>query len=339
MNARILMSCLALSAVVALAQVPAPSPPPIVAGEPVVMAEAPVVASVDVFEPALAPYGQWVIVNGLRAWRPAPVFVGVDFVPYVSAGRWVWTDAGWSFESTLPFGWATFHYGRWWFDSTWGWVWLPDTVWAPAWVEWRFGGGYTGWAPLPPHFFLTLHHPRWFFVESPWFCSDRLVHYLVPMHRHRHVLTVAHPVAPRMIHGVTWHVGPPLRDVEHVAVVPPPRRPVITAPPPATPPPPVPGGTRVTPPPGVRPAPMPPPPTTAPPYGTPAPTPPAVRTPTRPPPTYAPPAPVQPGVRLPSRPQAGPPSVAPPPGAPKKLAPAAPAPPPPVRPGPRSPKR
>jgi hypothetical protein len=31
-----------------------------------------------------------------------------------------------------------------------GWVWVPGTRWAPAWVSWRSGDGYYGWAPLPP---------------------------------------------------------------------------------------------------------------------------------------------------------------------------------------------
>ncbi|HEX4138962.1 MAG TPA: DUF6600 domain-containing protein, partial [Candidatus Methylacidiphilales bacterium] len=29
-------------------------------------------------------------------------------------------------------------------------VWVPGYTWAPAWVSWRYGDGYVGWAPLPP---------------------------------------------------------------------------------------------------------------------------------------------------------------------------------------------
>jgi len=29
-------------------------------------------------------------------------------------------------------------------------VWMRGVVWAPSWVCWREGGGYIGWAPLPP---------------------------------------------------------------------------------------------------------------------------------------------------------------------------------------------
>jgi hypothetical protein len=28
---------------------------------------------------------------------------------------------------------------------------VPGIEWAPAWVSWRVGGGYCGWAPLAPH--------------------------------------------------------------------------------------------------------------------------------------------------------------------------------------------
>jgi hypothetical protein len=31
-----------------------------------------------------------------------------------------------------------------------GWVWVPGSEWAPAWVSWRESDDYIGWAPLPP---------------------------------------------------------------------------------------------------------------------------------------------------------------------------------------------
>jgi hypothetical protein len=52
--------------------------------------------------------------------------------------------------SDEPFGWATYHYGRWGFHWTIGWYWVPDTVWAPAWVTWRTSGDHVVWAPMPP---------------------------------------------------------------------------------------------------------------------------------------------------------------------------------------------
>jgi hypothetical protein len=52
--------------------------------------------------------------------------------------------------SEEPFGWATYHYGRWTRLRGIGWVWVPGEEWAPAWVSWRKSNDYVGWAPLPP---------------------------------------------------------------------------------------------------------------------------------------------------------------------------------------------
>jgi hypothetical protein len=52
--------------------------------------------------------------------------------------------------SDEPWAWAAYHYGRWTYNPYYGWVWIPGYEWAPAWVSWRTGGGYYGWAPLGP---------------------------------------------------------------------------------------------------------------------------------------------------------------------------------------------
>ena len=72
-----------------------------------------------------------------------------DWRPYTN-GHWIYTDAGWTWISDEPFGWATYHYGRWIRLRGFGWVWVPGEQWAPAWVSWRKGNDYVGWAPLPP---------------------------------------------------------------------------------------------------------------------------------------------------------------------------------------------
>src|SRR5262249_59564660 len=71
--------------------------------------------------------------------------------PY-SDGYWAYTDYGWTWVSYEDFGWATYHYGRWANLDDYGWVWFPgeDLDWGPAWVSWRTGGDYIGWAPLAP---------------------------------------------------------------------------------------------------------------------------------------------------------------------------------------------
>jgi hypothetical protein len=133
-------------------------------------AEAPTVpvgdALAESFDAALTPYGTWVSVSGMgRVWRPTPAFVGSDFRPYYSGGHWVYTDAGWTFETNYTWGWAPFHYGRWWYDHVYGWVWLPGTRWAPAWVDWRYGEGRVGWAPMPPSGYHFAPAAEW---GTPW---------------------------------------------------------------------------------------------------------------------------------------------------------------------------
>ena len=107
----------------------------------------PEVASVDYFHEQLSPYGQWVVREGYgMVWVPQ---VRAGWRPYTS-GHWVYTDQGWAWVADEPWGWAAFHYGRWYYEQEIGWAWVPGTVWAPAWVAWRHGGGYLGWAPLGP---------------------------------------------------------------------------------------------------------------------------------------------------------------------------------------------
>ncbi len=104
-------------------------------------------AAADFYEP-LSANGAWIEVGSYgRCWRPAGI--AVDWRPYC-AGQWVWTDCGWYWESDEPWAWACYHYGYWVYDPVYYWIWIPGIEWAPAWVSWRVGGGYVGWAPLPP---------------------------------------------------------------------------------------------------------------------------------------------------------------------------------------------
>jgi hypothetical protein len=106
------------------------------------------VSSVDDFYEPLCEYGRWVDVHAYgRCWYPYRVEPG--WQPYVE-GAWIWTDCGWYWDSPEPWAWATYRYGRWFYHSYYGWLWMPGVVWGPAWVTWRQGGGYIGWAPLPP---------------------------------------------------------------------------------------------------------------------------------------------------------------------------------------------
>lgn len=115
--------------------------------------------SLQSFYDELSPYGTWIQDPQYGyVWRP-----DVDqeeFRPYYSNGRWAMTEYGNTWVSNYEWGWAPFHYGRWIYNSYNQWVWIPDTVWGPAWVSWRSGGGYYGWAPLGPSINIGINIGR-----------------------------------------------------------------------------------------------------------------------------------------------------------------------------------
>ncbi len=112
--------------------------------------------SVSYFYDSLAPYGSWMDVEGYgRCWQPSVVAANRDWQPYCDRGHWVYSSCGWYWVSDYSWGWAPFHYGRWFRHSGLGWCWAPDTTWGPSWVSWRYSDQYCGWAPLPPRAHYT----------------------------------------------------------------------------------------------------------------------------------------------------------------------------------------
>ncbi len=150
----------------------------------------------DLFYSNLAPYGTWIeLNNGVYCWRPTIMSIG--WAPYVE-GRWEWTSYGWYWDSYEPFGYIVYHYGRWYYDDYYGWIWIPDDQWAPAWVEWRYDNDYIGWCPLPPyaafsinigiHFTHSYYSPfyHWHFVNYRYFNDPYVYHHFVgPKYKYR----------------------------------------------------------------------------------------------------------------------------------------------------------
>jgi hypothetical protein len=104
--------------------------------------------TLEKFREALDPHGRWVRVGGGQghAWIPDASTVGEGWKPF-TRGHWEMTEYGWTWISEFSWGWAPFHYGTWVRHSNpVGWAWVPGTVWSPAWVEFRWGGGHVGWA-------------------------------------------------------------------------------------------------------------------------------------------------------------------------------------------------
>jgi DNA segregation ATPase FtsK/SpoIIIE-like protein len=152
--------------------------------------------SYQTFYDDLQPYGEWIDYPEYGyVWHPD---VGGDFRPYSTNGQWVWTeDYGWTWDSYYDWGWATFHYGRWFYDDYYGWLWQPGYEWAPAWVCWRTGGDYYGWAPLGPGFNLSVnvsfgrYSPPanyWCFVNREYIASPRVYNYCVGVQRNTAII-------------------------------------------------------------------------------------------------------------------------------------------------------
>ena len=137
------------------------------------------------FYDQLSPYGQWIEDPDYGyVWLPD---AGPDFKPYASNGHWVYTDEGWTWDSGYPWGWAAFHYGRWFFQDGYGWMWIPGTEWAPAWVSWRNSDEYYGWAPMGPNISFDAAYGGgyapptyyWNFVPHRYIASPQVNNYYV----------------------------------------------------------------------------------------------------------------------------------------------------------------
>ena len=125
----------------------------------------------------LDPYGDWRQVEPY-GWVWSPTAVTADWRPY-TLGTWADGPHGWTWYPEESWGSITYHYGRWTWDRTARWLWVPGATWSPATVAWRAGGGYLGWAPLPPESELALRagvipESSWIFVRATDLQESRL---------------------------------------------------------------------------------------------------------------------------------------------------------------------
>ncbi len=210
----------------------APAAGPVAYQDPPVVDD---VASVDEFYEPLNPYGRWYPhARYGYVFVPSTTVVGTGWRPY-TRGHWEYTEWGWTWVSAEPFGWATGHYGRWFYDVRLGWVWVPGTRWAPAWVSWRTGGGYVGWAPMPPGAYYgsnySVYDTSWTFVSYDNFGNARITTVIVTGNRYNDCLRVTRRNSTTVtVRGDSYYRGPdpanvrdaggsvrhrPLRDVDN----------------------------------------------------------------------------------------------------------------------------
>ncbi|KXK47807.1 MAG: hypothetical protein BWX95_00635 [Bacteroidetes bacterium ADurb.Bin141] len=176
--------------------------------------------TVQYFYDYLSPFGRWVeIPDEGYCWIPD---VPAGFVPYNTNGHWVFTDEGTAWVSYYDWGWAPFHYGRWFYDDFYGWVWLPDTEWAPAWVCWRHGGGYFGWYPLAPGWSININFAfinkipdnRWMFCRENDLFHPRINKVILHSSDNIkiiHQTTVINHITT--VHNVTYASGPERQEI------------------------------------------------------------------------------------------------------------------------------
>ncbi len=156
-------------------------------------------SGIDYMYDFLAPYGNWLNLEPFGyVWTPR--HTGYRWRPYTD-GNWINTDDGWTWIANEPWGSIPYHYGRWGFDSGFGWFWVPGTEWSPAWVSWRWSNSYVGWAPLPPE--VGFHSGRgyssqrfdipnhsWVFLQLPRFLDRELNRYTLPFERNLTIINI-----------------------------------------------------------------------------------------------------------------------------------------------------
>ncbi len=183
--------------------------------------------SYDDFYQNLSPYGQWVEDPEYGyVWAPD---VDMDFRPYYTNGNWVMTEYGNTWVSDYPWGWACFHYGRWTYDTYYGWLWIPGNYWGPAWVSWRYGDSFYGWAPLGPDYnptagLATYYCPEdwWVFIPPRYLYTGGYYRYWYGPRGNTHIIKNTTIINNTFIahNNVTYITGPNVAHVRQVTGAP-----------------------------------------------------------------------------------------------------------------------
>ncbi|MCO5937329.1 hypothetical protein NAF17_17415 [Mucilaginibacter sp. RB4R14] len=173
------------------------------------------------FYDELQPYGTWIYDQQYgNVWIPN---VEEDFKPYATRGYWAMTDAGNTWVSDYPWGWAAFHYGRWHYDNYYGWEWSPGSAWAPAWVNWRDGGGYYGWAPMQPNMNYDTYYDDnnyaisdnyWVFAPYAYINYPNVYNYYVPYNRVSVIIRNTNWVRNRYTYNNNSYYSPRREDIQ-----------------------------------------------------------------------------------------------------------------------------
>jgi hypothetical protein len=95
-------------------------------------------------------YGEWLWDRYCGyVWRPFlndHSFPWGGWMPYYQ-GRWTSVQGQLFWVPSEPWGWVPYHLGIWMWNKKKGWLWIPGSAFAPAWVDWSFCRGYFCWRP------------------------------------------------------------------------------------------------------------------------------------------------------------------------------------------------
>ncbi len=82
-------------------------------------------------------------------WRPflnGHSYPWGGWMPY-AYGRWTSVQGQLFWVPGETWGWVPYHLGFWVWNKSKGWLWIPGSVFAPAWVDWAYCNGYCCWWP------------------------------------------------------------------------------------------------------------------------------------------------------------------------------------------------
>jgi hypothetical protein len=113
----------------------------------------------DLYGYAWRPY----IDNGAYPWGWQPYLYG-QWSSYGSQMFWIPGE---------PWGWIPYHLGVWHWSKKIGWVWLPGSLFAPAWATWDFYFGYACWRPWGLYDWMYGYHSpygpsRFHYIDGVW---------------------------------------------------------------------------------------------------------------------------------------------------------------------------
>jgi hypothetical protein len=114
-------------------------------------------------------YGEW-IWDDLYGYVWRPYLDRMDYPgwrPYY-VGSWTDVNGQLYWVPDEPWGWVPYHLGIWQWDKKLGWVWLPGSLFAPAWADWEFFYGYAGWRPWSLYDWFSGFFTEFLYSGNAW---------------------------------------------------------------------------------------------------------------------------------------------------------------------------